>query len=627
MFFAPAAALAEWRILTFEAVANYDRLGTTVAAPGDVNGDGWPDLFVGAGVNDDAAPDAGQAYLYYGGPDADAEADLVLTGEAHMDRFAFWVDGAGDVNGDGYADLLIGAPYQDALGDDAGAAYLFLGGTDPDAQWDLKVSGEAPDDQFASTVSSAGDVNGDGYCDWMAGAFLHDQPALEAGRVYLYFGGEVPDGEADLVFEGAAALDRFGFAISGLGDIDGDGFDDIGVGAYQSDAGGDISSAAYVFFGGEDMDTEADLIIGGVDAYDQFGAAIAGVGDIDGDGNPDFAVGATLGDEGEPFAGSVSLFLGGPDVDIIPDLIIGGVTAFDHFGAAVTGLGDVDGDGFDDLLIGARDADDNGDQSGSAYLILGGSAPDADFDLVLIGDSGNDRFGYAVAGPGDIDGDGNCDLLIGARMADAVHLDAGRAYVVSAAAYHLDAPVAGDLWTAGDTVDVRWHGRRPVDIDLSIDGGWSWRTVAGGVGGSDDNAWTMTVPDTPTATALMRVRAAGDDPMTLRSDLTDGAFRIVSPDLDDGFAVWPTPSRDGAVSVSYRAAGWLGGAEGRVHLAVYDVSGRLRRTLVDGDVSLGEHTTTWNGRDDDGRPVASGMYLMRLRTAGLELERRLTVVR
>ena len=621
------SARCEWHILTFEAVANFDRLGTTVAAPGDVNGDGWPDLFVGAGVNDDAAADAGQAYLYFGGPDADNAPDLVLTGEAYQDRFAFWVDGAGDVNGDGYPDLLIGAPYQDTRGSDSGAAYLFLGGPDADDQWDLKVSGEAPDDQFASTVSSAGDVNHDGYCDWMAGAFLHDEPMLEAGRVYLYFGGPVLDGEADMIFEGQSALDRFGFSLADLGDVNGDGCDDIAIGAYQADLGGNDSGAVYVFFGGEDMDTVADMVLSGVDIYDEFGSAVCSAGDMNGDGHTDFAVGAKQGDAGADLAGSVSVYLGGPDIDDTPDLVVGGEIAFDHFGAAIAGVGDTDGDGFDDLLIGARDADANGLQSGSAYLLRGGSQLDGTFDLILIGESDNDRFGYAVAGPGDIDGDGHCDLLIGARMADAVHFDAGRAYVIAAAPYHVDTPDGGETWIAGETVVVSWHGRRPVDVDLSLDGGWTWQLIAVGVGGDDVNELPMIVPDIPTDMALLRVRATGDDPLTPLRDQGDGVFRIASPDIDDGFAVWPSPSRDGAVSISFRAAGWLGSADSDVNLAVYGLDGRLHRTIVAGDVGPGAHTTAWDGRDHDGRPVASGVYVVRLSTAGLTREQRLTVIR
>jgi len=164
-------------------LASGDRFGISVASAGDVNGDGFADVIVGAWANDAGGADAGRAYVYFGGPAADATPDLALTGAAANDSFGYSVASAGDVNGDGFADLLVGAYGSDAGGADAGRAYVYFGGPAADATPDLTLTGAAANDVFGYSAASAGDVNGDGFDDIMVGAFLSDAGGADVARL------------------------------------------------------------------------------------------------------------------------------------------------------------------------------------------------------------------------------------------------------------------------------------------------------------------------------------------------------------------------------------------------------------------------------------------------------------
>src|SRR5439155_13951577 len=153
----------------------------------------------------------------------------------------------GDVSGGGLADVVVGADLNAAGGAGAGRVYVFYGGPGADAVADLTLTGAAAGDAFGNSVSSAGDVNGDGYADVIVGAYLNDAGGTDAGRAYVYYGGPGADAVADLTLTGAAAGDSFGYSVSSAGDVNGDGYADVIVGAYQNDAGGGDAGAAYVY--------------------------------------------------------------------------------------------------------------------------------------------------------------------------------------------------------------------------------------------------------------------------------------------------------------------------------------------------------------------------------------------
>ena len=278
----------------------------------DVNGDGFGDVLVGVYDYDDGEGNEGRAYLYLGAPSgfatsfAWAEASPQASAE-----FGISVSSAGDVNGDGYGDVIVGADAYDNGSTDEGSAYVYLG---TDSGLSTTATWTAESDQaysyYGRSVASAGDVDGDGYGDIIVGAY-RDGTANE-GRAYVYLGSSAgPSGSASCSREPDNAGAYFGFSVASAGDVNGDGYGDVVVGAYGDEDGHADEGRTYLYLGSSSgLGTNADWTSESDQDSAYFGYSVASAGDVNGDDYGDVAVGAHYYDSGEANEGRVYLFLG-----------------------------------------------------------------------------------------------------------------------------------------------------------------------------------------------------------------------------------------------------------------------------------------------------------------------------
>lgn len=373
---------------------------------GDIDGDNYADLLVGA-MNYNSSQ--GRAYLYYGGPNMDNQTDLIFDGEVGQTSHFGWLQGVGDVDNDNYDDIVVTAgPYNNGQG----RLYLYWGGPrgSMDNQADLTFNGE-PGSYLGSGWDDliVEDIDGDSYDDIVGCSRYYDN---YQGRAYLYWGdtkGSM-NADCDLTFDGEAADNNFGVGTD-CGYIDEDGYKDIVIGApdYNSGAG-----RSYLYWGSSkaSMDANADLIFD-PPAAGGFGVNI-GIADIDNDSYEDVVIGAWKYGNNQ---GRAYLYWGNrkSSFDTTPDLIFTGEQDNNYFAELCTTGGDVNNDGHADILIGAKGYDN---RRGRAYLYLGDTKAkmDANADYIFTGENQGDWLGDPPGGNfGDFDNDGYDDLAIGAR--------------------------------------------------------------------------------------------------------------------------------------------------------------------------------------------------------------------
>lgn len=392
--------------------------GTTL----DLNGDGYADVVVGAlNASPGGRTAAGTASVYLGGPSGiSASPDRVLEGAAAQDRLGARVASAGDVNGDGYGDLVVGAETASPGGmDSAGAVSLFLGGPSGiGATPDQVLSGLAAGDHLGRSAASAGDVNGDGYADLVIGAYRASPGGrISAGTASVYLGGRSGvSATPSQVFEGMAASDNFGVRVASAGDVNGDGFGDFVVGATNASAGGRTSAGtATVYLGALSGGATPSLVLEGAAPNNYFGV-VGSAADVNGDGYSDVLVGASQAGT----TGTASIFHGGPaGVAATPTLVLAGAMSGDSFGVSLANAGDVNRDGYADIIVGSHASLGARSMVGTASIFLGGpsgvgSTPAQRLDGVAM----INHFGQSVEGAGDVNGDAYADVIVGAWVAD-----------------------------------------------------------------------------------------------------------------------------------------------------------------------------------------------------------------
>jgi len=480
---------------TINGVAPFDTSGYSVSNAGDINGDGIGDIVIGAPGytrdNPDATTTPGTSYVVFGsqaGFPANFELSTLngtngfaLNGVAADDWTGFSVSGAGDVNGDGKDDLIIGANGADPNElENAGSSYVLFGSTSGFApSIDLAtltgsngftINGIGEGDELGSSVSGAGDINGDGLDDVIIGALRANPDGLQdAGQSYVVFGSNngFPtslnvsdlDGNNGFTIDGIAEEDESGVSLSAAGDVNGDGIDDLIIGAYGADPNGENKAGqSYVVFGSTGgfapslnlsaLDGTNGFAINGI-AEGDYSSQVSAAGDINGDGIDDLIIGAYGADpKGNAFAGTSYVVFGSPEafpaslnlsaLDGTNGFAINGIAEYDISGFSVSSAGDFNGDGIDDLIISAPGAETS---AGQSYLVFGSkegfsasinlSSLDGINGSVLNGVNPNDFSGVSVSGAGDINGDGVDDLIIGASYADPNgNTNSGSSYVV-----------------------------------------------------------------------------------------------------------------------------------------------------------------------------------------------------
>ncbi|QCI79622.1 hypothetical protein E6W36_08955 [Hankyongella ginsenosidimutans] len=386
------------------------------------------------------------------------------------------VSNAGDVNGDGIDDLIVGAPSNDAGGTSAGAAYVVYGRSGGlndinlnalTAADGFRILGDAAFDYAGSSVSNAGDVNGDGLDDLIVGAFFKDTGDTDSGAAYVVYGRSGGLSNLDLTtltaadgyrIIGVERSDYAGKSVSGAGDVNGDGIDDLIIGAPKEFYLGGNRGSAYVIYGRSGGRSTLDLgNLSTTDgfrftdsyAYDPLGNSVSSAGDVNGDGIDDLIVGAPSNDAGGINAGAAYVIYGRSGG--LSDLDLTALTAADGFriigdaagnraGYSVSNAGDVNADGIDDLIVGAF----GNTSAGAAYVIFGRSGGRSNIDLSNLSSADGFRIigraGISVSNAGDVNDDGLADLIVGSSSRGLCDLR--------------------DQYCAGHHLERRWRERR-----------------------------------------------------------------------------------------------------------------------------------------------------------------------
>ncbi|MDP6699031.1 MAG: integrin alpha, partial [Candidatus Latescibacteria bacterium] len=431
-------------------VDDSDNFGQSVTSVGDLDGDGVTDLAVGAYYDDDGGTNRGAMWILFLNANGTTKSYQKISDTAGSftgtlsddDRFGSSVASLGDLDGDGVADIAVGARLDDDGGSDRGAVWILFLNTNGTVKSYQKISDTAgtftgtldDNDQFGGSVASVGDLDGDGVTDLAVGAYLDDDGGTDRGAVWVLFlttSGTVKSyqkiSDTAGTFTGTLDdADHFGNAVVSVGDLDGDGVIDLAVGAKGDSDGGTYRGAVWILFLNSSGNTKsyrkisdtAGTFTGTLDDNDYFGSSVASVDDLDGDGVADIAVGARLDDDGGTSRGAMwILFLNSngttksyQKISDTAGTFTGTLNNSDRFGKSVASMGDLDGDGITDIAVGATGDDDGGSSRGAMWILFLNQAHFVEVGSLTGVDDANNANGVTWA---DYDGDGDLDLFLG----------------------------------------------------------------------------------------------------------------------------------------------------------------------------------------------------------------------
>ncbi|MEZ6144011.1 MAG: FG-GAP-like repeat-containing protein [Planctomycetaceae bacterium] len=570
-----------------------DTFGNALTNLGDLDGDGISELVVGALNDDDGGTGRGAVFILSLEGIVPPEVTPIGTVTAEhkisdtagsftgmlddYDEFGTAVADLGDLDGDGINDMAVGASHDSDGGIRRGAVYVLFMNADGTVKSHQKISDTLggftglldDDDRFGFSVANLGDLNGDGVTDIAVGAERDDDGGQGRGAVYVLFLNndgtvefhqKISDTEGN--FAGSLGdFDYFGTSVTSLGDLDGDGVSDLAVGTRRQDQYGYFPGAIYVLMmnpngtvkSHQKIDDQNGGFTGTLDAYDFFGSSLANLGDLDGDGVTDLAVGASGDKDGGYYRGAVHILFLNTNGTVKSHQTIsdteGNFTATlddnDHFGRSVTNMGDLDGDGVPDLVVGAYRDDDGGDYDrGAVYVLFLNTDGTVKSHQKISDTEGNlsatlddfDNFGRSVANIGDLDGDGLVELAIGASLDDDGGSNRGAVHILSLEQVtppDVTPPTITSL-TPSITDGTMQVGTTVIDIDFSEsvlggDQASNFEVRSQGADGILGNGDDVIV-------ALSASYAANTSTLTF-AGLTEGVYRLTAKDTLTDIAV------------------------------------------------------------------------------------------
>jgi len=596
--------------------------GYAIANAGDTDGDGYDELLVGSSLYDNGVSNEGQAFLYRGGSGGlAATASWTAKGNQAGASWGYSVSSAGDVNGDGYADVLVGAPNHDNGQVDEGRASVYFGSASgPSRTPNWGFEGNETDASVGFSVACAGDVNGDGYSDVIVGAPGADFGQSDEGVAFVFYGGAsglpvTPSAYLDI----DQAESSFGISVSSAGDVNGDGYSDVIVGASRYDNGESNEGAAFVFHGGPSgISTSWTWFKESNQVNANRGEDVASAGDVNGDGYSDVLIGTPYFLNGPNESGRAVVYLGsasglGASGAWIDD---GGAQDGARFSAAIACAGDITGDGFSDVIVGAPDYDGGLSNEGRAFIFYGNVVdplqPGLDRAVQQRRMNGNSNIGLL----GDAEDTGDFILSAYART------PRGRGKV------RVEYQIRDTAEAWGSQLQ---SGAQSYNTGTPL-GGLGCRvlttTVVAGLSAETTYHWRMRfASDSPFFPHTPWLSKQGNG--STETDLRTAPASTGVEDLADGLAggaslrfarVFPNPFME-SISIGFALV-----AAAPVHLTMHDASGRHVATIFDGPLAAGAHSVQWSGENEAGR-VANGVYFARLTANGVERTKKIVLRR
>ena len=637
--------------------AGGDGMGTCVAGIGDLNGDGIADVAVGSPGFTKTFPGEGRVSVYLGTPDGlPTTPSFNVYGGATNAHLGSAIAG-GDLNGDGYSDLIMGIPEFSGIETNIGegAIRVLYGHATPDSIPDLTIESGQAGAHFGASVDIAGDVNGDGILDLVVGAPNYTNLKSSEGRAFLFLGrtaglATTPSWTVD----GGSANANLGSAVAGVGDVNGDSFSDVVVGAPGL-------NQVQVFDGsGSGLPSSPSATLSGTGG---FGASLASAGDVNGDGYADLIVGAP-NFISETQSGEVQGFLGSNSgLSTTASWTIYG-SSNDHLGFAVAGGGDVDGDGYSDVVVGRPGS---GSTDGGADIYLGSSTGLPAAASMTSGGFGSSSYGSSLAMT-DFNADGFSDVIVGDPTWSNLGPNQGAATLLSGEApgrarmirqLRPDRATPMDLLSGSGATGFTIGGRAFAALGRArVRLEWQVRTLGGSWSAIQRGPWTDSgSPHSMTGSAASLLQLvqglAPSTPYAWRARVTSPTsplfphspwfdMRASAPGLTEmrtGTAVLAvSPSRSTSEPrlirdvqpnpVASSAVVQLSIARaGEVEALLMDVRGRQVRSLFRGSLAAGPHQIIWNARDRAELAIPPGVYFVRVRSGNTVDARRVVLLR